>query len=359
MNLSACRLFANPRIQFSTFKCSRSTGATARLRVFCTLLALAAGASGLSVARAQVFGLYEGTYQADPSHRTKATAHVIAEGPGYYRVVLTAEPLVPGEAAAQFEIYGVQQGTKVNLFGRANANYWHGRIEGDRLDADPGYYGVGVEMRKVTPKSPREGATPPAGAVILLPFSSGTPPDTSAWNGGPWKPQSDGSLECDPGRGSIRSKRNFGDMKLHVEFWLPLMADSFGQGRANSGVIINDLYEVQVLDSFGLVPSPGDCAAIYSQARPRVNASFPPEQWQTYDITFRAPRMNPDGSVKEKARVTVELNGIRVQDDVAIDGATAGHEPGKPPANAAKGPLQLQDHGNHVRYRNVWVVEGE
>ena len=146
-------------------------------------------------------------------------------------------------------------------------------------------------------------------------------------------------------------------MKLHLEFWLPLMAESYGQGRANSGVIINNIYEVQVLDSFGLVPSMGDCAAIYDQIRPKVNASRPPEHWQTYDITFRAPRMNADGTVNEKARITVEFNGVKVQDNVAIEGATAGHEPGKPPANVATGPLQLQDHGNRVRYRNVWLVE--
>ena len=131
----------------------------------------------------------------------------------------------------------------------------------------------------------------------------------------------------------------------------------FGQSRANSGVIINNIYEVQVLDSFGLVPSMGDCGAIYDQTRPRVNASLPPEQWQTYDITFRAPRMNADGTVAEKARVTVDLNGIRVQNNVPIDGATAGHPPGKPPINAATGPLHLQDHGNRVRYRNVWLQE--
>ena len=192
---------------------------------------------------------------------------------------------------------------------------------------------------------------------MLLPFAPGQAPDASAWRGGSWKPQEDGSLQCDPGSGSIYAKQNFGDIKLHLEFWLPLMADSFGQGRANSGVILNNLYEVQVLDSFGLVPSTGDCGAIYSQARPRVNACLPPEHWQTYDILFRAPRMNPDGTVKEKARASVEHNGVKVQDDVAIKGATAGHEPGKPPANAATGPLQLQDHGNRVRYRNVWLVE--
>ncbi len=302
-------------------------------------------------------GEYEGTYRADESQTTKATARVIAEGPGYYRVVVQAQPLKAGEPTAQFEIYGVRQGTRVNLFGRANAQMWHGTIAGDRLVADPGYYGMGLELNKTTRKSPTEGAPPPAGAVVLLPFTPGQAPDTSAWNGGPWKPLEDGSLQCNPSKGSITTKQSFGDMKLHVEFWLPLMEDRFGQERSNSGVFLNNLYEVQVLDSFGLVPSMGDCGAIYSQARPIVNANLPPEHWQTYDITFRAPQMNPDGTVKEKARVTVELNGIKVQDNTAINGGTAGHEPGKPPPNAATGPLQLQDHGNRVRYRNVWLVE--
>ncbi len=302
-------------------------------------------------------GEYEGTYQADRSQKTKATAKVIAEGPGYYRVVLQAEPLLSGEPTAQFEIYGVLQGTTVNLFGRANAARWHGRITGERLVADPGYYGMGVDLKKATRKSPMEGLQPPANAVVLLPFAPGKAPDASAWQGGKWKPLEDGSLQCDPGKGSIVTKQRFGDVKLHVEFWLPLMADSFGQGRANSGVIINNMYEVQVLDSFGLVPSMGDCGAIYDQTRPKVNASLPPEQWQTYDIVFRAPRMNADGSVQEKARVTVVFNGVKIQDNVTIEGATAGHEPGKPPRNAATGPLHLQDHGNQVRYRNVWLVE--
>jgi hypothetical protein len=302
-------------------------------------------------------GEYEGTYRADRSQTTKATAKVIAEGPGYYRVVLQAEPLKSGEPTTQLEIYGVQQGQRVNLFGRANAAQWRGRISGDTLVADPGYYGMGAELKKTTRKSSTEGLEPPSGAVVLLPFAPGKAPDFSAWRGGSWRPQEDGSLQCNPGKGSIYTKQNFGDMKLHLEFWLPLMAESFGQGRANSGVIINNLYEIQVLDSFGLVPSMGDCAAIYDQTRPKVNASLPPEQWQTYDITFRAPRLNPDSSVKEKARITVDLNGVRVQDNVPIEGATAGHEPGKPPANAATGPLQLQDHGNRVRYRNVWLVE--
>ena len=302
-------------------------------------------------------GEYEGTYKADRTQTTKATAKVIAEGPGYYRVVLQAEPLTRGEPTAQFEVYGVQQGTRVNLFGRANSEMWAGLIAGGKLMADPGYYGMGFELTKTTRTSTTEGSQPPAGAVVLLPFESGKAPDTSAWTGGAWKPQDDGSLQCAPGKGSIATKQSFGDMKLHVEFWLPLMRDSFGQGRANSGVYLNNLYEIQVLDSFGLVPSMGDCASIYDQTRPLLNANLPPERWQTYDITFRAPRMNADGSVKEKARVTVELNGLKVQDNVPIEGGTAGHEPGKPPANAVSGPLQLQDHGNLIRYRNIWLVE--
>lgn len=321
------------------------------------LLAIATAAPARSWGADSFMGAYEGTYHADRSQNTKATAKVIAEGPSYYRVVVQAEPLSPGDASIQFEVFGALQGTTVNLFGRANSQRWQGSIVGDKLTASPGYYGMGLELTKVTRKSPTEGAAAPADAVVLLPFAPGKPPETSAWNGGAWKPLDDGSLQCEPNKGSITSKRTFGDMKLHLEFWLPLMSEAFGQGRANSGVIINNIYEVQVLDSFGLVPSMGDCGSIYDQTRPKVNASLPPEQWQTYDITFRAPRMNADGSVSEKARVTVDLNGVRVQNNVPIEGATAGHQPGKPPVNAATGPLHLQDHGNRVRYRNVWIQE--
>lgn len=328
------------------------------VKLGCTLGLLSLGLLGPGRVLADDFmGEYEGTYRADRSQTTRATAKVILEGPGYYRVVMQAEPLASGTPGAQFEIYGVQQGTRVNLFGRANALQWHGRIVGETLTADPGYYGISAELKKVMRKSPTEGLQAPAEAVVLLPYTPGKAPDFSAWRGGAWKPQEDGSLQCAPGKGSITTRQNFGDMKLHLEFWLPLMAESFGQGRANSGVIINNIYEVQVLDSFGLVPSMGDCGSIYDQTRPRVNASLPPERWQTYDIVFRAPRMRPDGSVQEKGRVTVELNGVKVQDNVVIEGATAGHEPGKPPVNAATGPLHLQDHGNQVRYRNVWLVE--
>src|SRR5580765_5089359 len=169
---------------------------------------LAVGMAGLSARADDAFlGNYEGVLKADRSQTAKATAKVIAEGPAYYRVVVQAEPLAAGDTPAQFEVFGVRQGAKVNLFGRANALSWHGTLSDDNLAADPGYYGMGLELRKTTKRSPTELAKPPAEAVLLLPYSPGQAPDTSAWRGGTWKPQEDGSLQCDPAKGSITTKQ--------------------------------------------------------------------------------------------------------------------------------------------------------
>lgn len=151
--------------------------------------------------------------------------------------------------------------------------------------------------------------------------------------------------------GSIRTKREFTDCQLHVEFWLPSMPNATGQGKANSGVYLQGRYEVQVLDSYGLKSGGGDCGAIYGVSAPLVNACRPPEQWQTYDIFFHAPRFEGDKQIS-KARMSVLQNGIWIQDDVEIPGettASAGGDTWKP------GPIMLQDHGNPVRYRNVWM----
>jgi hypothetical protein len=166
-----------------------------------------------------------------------------------------------------------------------------------------------------------------------------------------WPRTEGGSIEvcC----GDIRTKQNFGDHRLHVEFRVPKLPDDVtGQDRGNSGVYLQNRYEIQILDSYG-VPTLADneAAAIYNQKAADTNASTPPETWQSYDIVFRAARYDSAGERTEKARVTVVWNGKTVHDDVTIDGPTGGGIVEGP----ATGPIRLQDHGNKVRYRNVWI----
>ncbi|MEW6129992.1 MAG: DUF1080 domain-containing protein [Acidobacteriota bacterium] len=166
-----------------------------------------------------------------------------------------------------------------------------------------------------------------------------------------WKIK-DGYMEVAPGTGDIYTKEVFGDCHLHVEFWLPLMADKTGQARANSGVYVQGRYEVQVLDSYGLQSKDNDCGGIYKIAAPLVNACRKPEEWQSYDIAFRAPRLESD-VVKEKPRITVFHNGVMIHNNLEIPFLTGGaldNDMRKP------GPLLLQDHHDLVRYRNVWVM---
>jgi hypothetical protein len=183
----------------------------------------------------------------------------------------------------------------------------------------------------------------------LLPYKAGVKPDMSGWTNTNWLALDNGSMQIFKGKGSNRTKQQFSDVKqLHVEFKLPLEPKGRGQGRANSGVYLLDAYEVQILDSFGIVQTSGDCGGLYNVARPMVNACLPPETWQTYDISFRAARM--DGRrVIELPRITVWHNGVKIHDNVEI------------PKNRhrTKGPLQLQDHKHNIEFRNIWLVEGQ
>jgi hypothetical protein len=167
----------------------------------------------------------------------------------------------------------------------------------------------------------------------------------------PWKVQ-DGAMVTSGT--DICSKQKFTDFELHVEFKEPYLPDKHGQERGNSGVFLQGRYEIQVLDSYGVSdPGKGDCGAVYNQAAPLVKAYKPPLQWQTYDIVFRAPRFDSNGNKTENARVTVLLNGIAVQNNTEITGATGGEmnrDYNQP------GPIMLQYHNNTVEFRNVWVL---
>jgi hypothetical protein len=196
---------------------------------------------------------------------------------------------------------------------------------------------------------------PPKGAVVLF-----NGKDVSGWvkrDGKPatWKVE-DGYMEVKGG--DIKTEEKFGpDFQLHVEFWLPLMAKAKGQGRANSGVYLQGRYEVQVLDSYmNDTYANGSVGALYGLIAPdkeaQQKAIRPPEQWQSYDITFRSPRVDDQGKVSQKGVITVVLNGVPIIYDGSFDRVTGGAIDDK---IGTPGPIILQDHGCKVRYRNLWL----
>jgi hypothetical protein len=173
-----------------------------------------------------------------------------------------------------------------------------------------------------------------------------------------WK-TADGYFEVAPGKGNIRSKAEFGDMQVHVEWREPEDVKGKSQGRGNSGIFLQGLYELQVLDSAGTETYPdGMAGGIYGQYPPLVNATLPAGQWNMYDIIFHAAKLDGDGKVTTPARATVIFNGVLVQDNVNLLGPTkhkalTNYDEKIP----AKGPITLQDHHNPVRFRNIWVRE--
>ncbi len=301
-----------------------------------------------SVAADDFMGEYRGEFLPDSVVKLEASAKVIAEGDGYYRVVITA-PGREGLDGAAVELYGREFGPEVGLFGRAGGYHWNGTIKKGLLVASTDY-GLSFRLNRMESKAPGAGLKPPEGAVVLLAYEPNQKPDLGQWTNPAWQATGDGAMQCAPGKGETRTRREFGPIaRLHLEFKLPLEPRNRGQGRANSGVYIADRYEVQVLDSFGLTHTSGDCGGLYGLARARVNASLPPGTWQTYDIRFEPARLNAEGKVAEKPRITVVHNGITIHDRQEIDGSE----------HRLKGPLQLQDHGHPIEYRNIWLLEGQ
>ena len=205
--------------------------------------------------------------------------------------------------------------------------------------------------------TPGIGTAPPSDAIVLFDGA-----DLSKWTGSKGEPAkwkvANGAMTAVKKAGAIFTKQKFGDCQLHVEFRCPAEVKGEGQGRGNSGVFLQSRYEVQVLDSYNnRTYSNGQAGSIYKQYAPLVNVCRKPGAWQTYDIIFKAPRFSDDGTLKSPARMTVLHNGVLIQNNVELKGNTVYRGAPKYEKHNLKEPIFLQDHGNPISYRNIWIRE--
>lgn len=204
--------------------------------------------------------------------------------------------------------------------------------------------------------TPEQAGKPPSDAIILF---DGT--DLSKWQddkGGPAKwLVKDGYMQVAPGTGEIRTKDQFGDCQLHIEWAAPAKVEGDSQGRANSGIFLMGRVEIQVLDSYhNITYADGHAAAVYEVNPPAANALRPPGEFQVYDIVFRRP-IYKDGKAVDPGYVTVFVNGVLAQDHTMLEGGTGHMTRSRIGPIGDKGPLSLQDHGNPMRFRNIWYRE--
>ena len=211
-------------------------------------------------------------------------------------------------------------------------------------------YIPGIEWPEPTVVTPGENGSPPSDAIVLFDGK-----DLSAWEpGDKWKVAGGVLTE---GRGDIHTKQNFGDIQLHIEWSSPNPPKGRDQDRGNSGIFLQDRYELQILDSYeNETYFEGQAGSIYKQTPPLVNAMRPPGEWNTYDVVWNAPKFNEDGSLKSPAYVTALQNGVLILNNFAVLGETPWAEVPKYTSHGP-GPIRLQDHGHPVRFRNIWVRE--
>jgi len=284
-------------------------------------------------------GEYAGELETDPWG-----AQVIALGEGRFEIVGFSGGL-PG-AGWDGELDALVRGQGELKDGVLRLTAGDGRFSGTIKEGvlavtESGSVEIGT-LKRVVRTSPTEGAPPPDGAVVLFDGKN-----VDAWKDGA-RLTADGLLS-----NGATSRQEFQSFRLHVEFRTPYKPAARGQERGNSGVYAQSRYEVQVLDSFGLKGEDNEAGGIYSVAPPTLNMCFPPLQWQTYDIDFVAAAFDAEGKKTQDATLTVRHNGVLVQDGTTLPRATTAAPLGEGPS---PGPLYLQDHGNPVHYRNVWIL---
>lgn len=231
-------------------------------------------------------------------------------------------------------------------------------------DFQGGDYKTGIDWKE-PPKATSDAVTtpPPSDAIVLFDGQN-----LDAWEGAAWN-VADNVLTVNPGSGDIRTKQKFGSVQLHLEFATPAPRTDengnpvdFGQGRGNSGLFFMDHYEVQILDNFdNTTYFDGQCGSIYKQVAPQVNVCKAPGEWQSFDVIFHRPIFTvTDGQISEVVRpatITVIQNGVLVIDNWAIKGDTYYNIPAHYNLHGDKEPIHLQDHGNPLQFRNIWVRE--
>ena len=294
---------------------------------------------------------FQGEYAGELKPGERVGVQVIALGGGAFDVVAFQGGLPGAGWTPPEKVRGtaVREGTGEAAIVKIDGVDWGGvrrraEIRGAGLVVLGDDGATVARLPKVSRESPTLGAKPPAGAVVL--FDGAGPADEQRTLVSP-RLTDDGLL-----MEGVTSQDSFGDATIHVEFRLPYQPVDRGQQRGNSGAYVQGCYEVQMLDSFGLEGRNNECGGVYSVAAPAANMCLPPLAWQTYDIDFTAPRFEGGRRVAE-ARMTVRHNGVVVQDDVAVPKITPA---GPRKDEAPTGPLHLQDHGNPVRYRNIWVL---
>jgi hypothetical protein len=207
--------------------------------------------------------------------------------------------------------------------------------------------GARRQLARVVRKSPTLGAKPPEGAVVLFDGTS-----AEHWENG--KVEDGGLLAA-----GCTSKRKFGDYTLHLEFQTPYKPAARGQQRGNSGIYHSGRWETQILDSFGLDGKDNECGGIYSISKPRLNMCLPPLAWQTYDVDFTAAKFDENGKRTAWPRITVRLNGVVVHENLELAKDFTTSAPVNKPLADPEGPVFLQNHGNPVVFRNIWIVPGK